>query len=94
MRNGLNRVAWEATVLPLNYTRWPTQILCRIPTRSKLRPEPTGTVMVPQRSKVPEPRLEAVSVDLAHDLVKPPLCVPEGHASRLAVERYNRNNEE
>ena len=22
-------VAWEATVLPLNYTRWPTLILCR-----------------------------------------------------------------
>ena len=22
-------VAWEATVLPLNYTRWPSLILCR-----------------------------------------------------------------
>ena len=30
-------VAWEATVLPLNYTRWPTQILCRFQRVGKFR---------------------------------------------------------
>ena len=39
-------VAWEATVLPLNYTRWPTQILCSFLTVSKLRPSPTCRAIV------------------------------------------------
>ena len=35
-------VAWEATVLPLNYTRWPVRILCRFLTTGKLRLEPAA----------------------------------------------------
>ena len=41
-------VAWEATVLPLNYTRSQTPILCRFPMRGKLRPEPAGGFLAPQ----------------------------------------------
>ncbi len=36
-------VAWEATVLPLNYTRWPTLILCRSRRVGKSPGRPQGS---------------------------------------------------